>query len=63
VRESTIVKVVAIVSLTVICSLALLQGVDSVLVGTVSAIIGGIAGYEFKKNEWRIRRLPREAEK
>jgi hypothetical protein len=46
VREDTIVKVTAIVCLTVITSLALLKGIDSALVGTISAVIGGIAGYE-----------------
>jgi len=46
VKDATLIKITAIVCLTVICSLALIQGIDSVLVGTVSAIIGGIAGYE-----------------
>ena len=49
INGSTLVKLAAIVSLTIICVTALLHGVDSVLVGTVSAIIGGIAGYEFGK--------------
>ena len=44
--EDSIVKIVAIVSLTIICSVALVNGIDSVLTGTISAIIGGIAGYE-----------------
>jgi hypothetical protein len=44
--DSTVVKLVAIICLTVICSVALLKGIDSTLTGTVSAIIGGIAGYE-----------------
>jgi hypothetical protein len=55
VRDSTIVKVVAIISLTVICSLAIVHGIDSALIGTVSAIIGGIAGYELRKNGERIK--------
>ena len=46
-KDSTIVKLVAIICLTVICSVALLKGIDSTLTGTVSAIIGGVAGYEF----------------
>jgi uncharacterized membrane protein required for colicin V production len=46
---STIVKLAAIISLTIICVVAVLHGIDSVLIGTVSAIIGGIAGYEFRK--------------
>jgi outer membrane lipoprotein SlyB len=54
-EESTLVKVVAIISLTAICITALTRGIDSVLVGTVSAIIGGIAGYEIRKNEHRFR--------
>jgi hypothetical protein len=45
VKDVTLVKISAIASLTIICSLALLRGIDSALVGTVSAIIGGIAGY------------------
>jgi len=46
-KDSTIVKLTAIVCLTIICSIALLKGIDSVLVGTVASIIGGVAGYEF----------------
>lgn len=43
--DRTVVKVAAIVSLTVICVSAIMHGVDSALVGAISAIIGGIAGY------------------
>ncbi len=39
------VKIVAITCLTVICICALWKGIDSVLVGSVAGIIGGIAGY------------------
>jgi len=39
----------AIVCLTIICSVALVKGIDSALIGTVAAIIGGIAGYTLKK--------------
>jgi hypothetical protein len=46
VEDTTLIKVTAIISLTIICGLALLRGIDSTLIGTVSAIIGGIAGYE-----------------
>ena len=46
VKDVTLVKVTAIACLTVICSIALLRGIDSALTGTVAAIIGGIAGYE-----------------
>jgi len=45
-RNSWIVKIIAIVCLTIINIVALLHGIDSTLTGTISAIIGGIAGYE-----------------
>jgi len=54
--DSVIVKLTAIASLTIIAVFALNHGIDSVLVGTVSAIIGGIAGYEFKKVENKIKK-------
>jgi hypothetical protein len=54
-RDETIVKVTAIVALTVICAVAVLRGIDSVLIGTVSAIIGGIAGYEIRKTVDMVR--------
>jgi hypothetical protein len=47
-RDETIVKISAIVALTTICVVATMHGIDSVLLSAVSAIIGGIAGYEFK---------------
>jgi len=47
-KDSTIVKVVAIVSLTTINIVALLNGIDSALTGTICAIIGGIAGYHIR---------------
>jgi hypothetical protein len=62
-KESTLVKVVAIISLTAICVVALLHGIDSVLVAAVSAIIGGIAGYEFRRNEDKFRWLVRREQK
>ena len=43
---STIVKITAIIALTIICVTALLHGIDSGLASTISAVIGGIAGYE-----------------
>ena len=49
VKDVTLVKITAIVCLTVICGIALLKGIDSALMGTVSAIIGGIAGYTLGK--------------
>jgi membrane protein YqaA with SNARE-associated domain len=54
VRDETLIKITAIVCLTLICVVALLHRIDSVLVGTASAVIGGIAGYELgraKKEE------------
>ena len=50
-KDSTIVKLVAIVCLTVICSMALYKGIDSVLTGTICSIIGGVAGYEFGRRQ------------
>jgi len=50
VNGDILVKVVAIISLASICVAALMKGIDSVLVGTVSAVIGGIAGYQFGKS-------------
>jgi hypothetical protein len=58
-EESTLVKIVAIISLTAICITALVHGIDSVLVGTVSAIIGGIAGYEVGRSGDRLRGILR----
>jgi hypothetical protein len=57
--ESSLVKIVAIISLTVICVFALIRGIDSVLVGSISAIIGGIAGYEIRRNEDKIKEIIR----
>jgi hypothetical protein len=45
VREETIVKIVAIVSLVAINITALIHGIDTVVTSTICAIIGGIAGY------------------
>jgi len=50
-KDSTIVKLTAIVCLTIICSVALLKGIDSVLTGTICSIIGGVAGYEFGRRQ------------
>jgi len=49
VKDSTLVKITAIVALALINIIALIHGIDSTLTGTICAIIGGIAGYEFKK--------------
>ena len=48
-KDSTLIKIVSICSLTAICISALFKGIDSTLTGTICAIIGGIAGYEFGK--------------
>jgi len=53
-RDTTMVKITAIVCLTVIVITALLNGIDSVLVGTISGIIGGIAGYEVGRTRRKI---------
>jgi hypothetical protein len=53
ISETGLIKITAIVSLTTITIVALVHGIDSVLVGTISAIIGGIAGYEYGKNNQR----------
>lgn len=52
-REETVVKITAVLCLTGIGIAALSQGIDSVLISAISAIIGGIAGYEIgrKKEE------------
>ena len=49
VKDETIIKSTAIVCLTIICSIALSHGIDSTIISVISAIIGGIAGYEIKK--------------
>ncbi len=53
-KDETIVKIVAITSLTMVCLLALSKGIDSFLTSSISAIIGGIAGYEIRRSRDRI---------
>jgi hypothetical protein len=48
-KDSAIIKIFAIACLTTICCVALLKGIDSTLTGSICAIIGGVAGYEFGK--------------
>jgi len=49
-KESTIIKLFAIGSLTVLEIVNLLTAkIDGNLLLSIGAIIGGIAGYEFKK--------------
>lgn len=47
-RDNTLVKIVAIIALAAMDMVALHYGIDHVLSTTIGAIIGGIAGYEFK---------------
>jgi len=46
-KDSTIVKIVSIIALCIIGSLCIIKNIDSVIISTISAIIGGVAGYEF----------------
>jgi len=49
-RDTTIVKLFAIICLTIVLIVDFFtMKIDSTLVGTVCGIIGGIAGYEFGK--------------
>jgi hypothetical protein len=40
---------IAVICLTMISAVALVRGVDGMLIGSICAIIGGIAGYTFRK--------------
>jgi hypothetical protein len=53
VSDDVIIKIVAIVALTVINVTALLSGIDTILTSTITAIIGGIAGYGVKASTAR----------
>jgi len=44
-------KITSIICLTAICCFALHNGIDSAVTGSIAAIIGGIAGYEFGKKK------------
>ena len=53
-RDETIVKITAILCLSAILIVDFLtMKIDSTLVGTIAAIIGGIAGYEFGRRRSR----------
>jgi len=52
-RNDVIVKITAIICLTIINCVALINNIDSVLVSIISAIIGGIAGYEVNRLKLR----------
>lgn len=47
-EDSTVIKLVAIVAITVLEAAALLAGLDGAYFGPAVAIIGGIAGYELR---------------
>jgi hypothetical protein len=53
VSNDDIIKIVAIVALTVINVTALMNGIDTILTSTITAIIGGIAGYSVKVSATR----------
>jgi hypothetical protein len=48
-EESAKVKLGAMLCLTAIAVAALSKGIDSVLLSTISAVIGGIAGYKISR--------------
>ena len=51
-KDQTIIKIVAIVSLVVLEVVNLLTAqYDGAVIGSISAIIGGIAGYEIGKKK------------
>jgi len=47
--NSDIVKITAIICLTILGIVALCKGVDSALLATITSILGGVAGYEYGK--------------
>lgn len=49
--DSYYVKIYSIMALTVICLFALAHGIDGFLLSVISAIIGGISGYEIGKGK------------
>jgi hypothetical protein len=53
VRDDVVIKIVAILSLTAINIVALVNGIDTILTSTITAIIGGIAGYSVKVSTTR----------
>ena len=61
-KDSTIIKIVAIVSLTVLEVANLLTAkIDGNIMLTIGVIIGGIAGYQISVN--KIDKLKKEIEK
>ena len=59
--DKTILKIVAIVSLAILESVAMATGHDGALFLPVAAIIGGIAGYELRDIGMKIP-APKEEE-
>lgn len=54
VRDSAIVALGAIIALSVINMVALMNGIDAQLTTTIAGLIGGIAGYYFKSLKNRV---------
>jgi small-conductance mechanosensitive channel len=48
-KESTIIKIIGILSLFVLEMYAISRGIDGKLLLSIGAIIGGIIGYQFKE--------------
>jgi small-conductance mechanosensitive channel len=48
-KESTITKIIGILSLFVLEMYAISRGIDGKLLLTIGAIIGGIVGFHFKE--------------
>lgn len=48
-KDATILGLSGLAALTIIEVVALQKGVDSVILGAVVAVIGGVAGYEVRK--------------
>jgi hypothetical protein len=48
-KESTIIKIIGILSLFLLEMFALLKGMDGKLLLSIGAIIGGIVGYHIKE--------------
>jgi len=48
-KKSMVIPALAIVSITVLETVALSNGINGVVLGGAMALIGGIAGYEIKR--------------
>ncbi len=47
-EDATVIKIVAVVAITVLEAAAILTGLDGAYFGIVVAAVGGIAGYELR---------------